>query len=124
MSGKPRFVMCICTGECPGFKSLNLWELINRVRTELDVEYALVHPQLCVDDGDRFWRDYAKPGTTYIVGACDPKMQQKMFKDTLAEIGMDFAQQIVPLDLRSMSTQQAFEKVAEAVQKVMEGVRK
>lgn len=123
MSGKPRFVMCICTGECPGFKSLNLWELINRVRTELDVEYALVHPQLCVDDGDRFWRDYAKPGATYIVGACDPKMQQKMFKETLAEIGVDFARQIVPLDLRNMSTQEAFNKVAEAVEKLKERVR-
>ncbi len=36
---KPRFIMCICTGQCPGFTSLNLWELINYVRTELDVEY-------------------------------------------------------------------------------------
>jgi hypothetical protein len=60
MAGKPRFVMCICTGECPGFKSLDLWQLINRVRTELDVEYAIVHPQLCVDDGDRFWHDFLR----------------------------------------------------------------
>jgi hypothetical protein len=61
----PRFVMCICTGQCPGFESLNLWDLINYVRNELDVEYALVHPQLCVDDGDAFWRDYAKPGKVH-----------------------------------------------------------
>ncbi|MGQ9854681.1 MAG: hypothetical protein ACUVTG_14940 [Candidatus Oleimicrobiaceae bacterium] len=117
MAEKPRFVMCICTGECPGFAQLNLWALINRVRSELDVEYAIVHPQLCVDDGDRFWKDYAKPGVTYVVGACDPKMQRKMFKDAFAEVGGDFDQQVVSLDLRNMSTEEAFQKVAEALNK-------
>lgn len=79
--------MCICTGECPGFQGLDLWALINRVRNELSVEYAIVHPQLCVDDGGRFWRDYFRPGRTYVVGACDPRMQRKMFKDAFAEMG-------------------------------------
>jgi heterodisulfide reductase subunit A-like polyferredoxin len=115
MDGRPRFVMCICTGECPGFAALDLWRLINQVRNELDVEYAIVHPQLCVDDGDRFWKDYAKPGVTYVVGACDPKMQRKMFRDAFAEVGGDFDQQVVPLDLRNMSTEDAFAKVAETV---------
>jgi len=116
MSEKPRFVMCICTGECPGFATLNLWQLINRVRNELDVQYAIVHPQLCVDDGDHFWKDYAKPGVTYVVGACDPKMQRKMFKDAFAEVGGDFDKQVVSLDLRNMSTEEAFKKVAETVE--------
>lgn len=115
MAGKARFVMCICTGECPGFSKLNLWGLINRVRRELEVEYAIVHPQLCVDDGDRFWKDYAKSNHTYMVGACDPKMQRKMFKDVFAEVGGDFDRQVVPLDLRNMSTEEAFDKVAKAL---------
>jgi len=115
---KTRFVMCICTGECPGFQQLNLWQLINYVRTELDVEYAIVHPQLCVDDGDRFWRDYTKPGITYVVGACDPKMQRKMFKDVFAEIGGDFDKQVISLDLRNMSTEEAMKKVAETIKQL------
>jgi len=115
MADKPRFVMCICTGECPGFQSLDLWQLINRVRNELDVEYAIVHPQLCVDDGDRFWQDYVKPGHTYIVGGCDPKMQRKMFKDAFAGASGAFDEQVIPLDLRNMSTDDAYNKVTEAV---------
>lgn len=43
MAGKPRLVMCICTGERPGFAQLNLWELINRVRTETYVEDGVAH---------------------------------------------------------------------------------
>jgi len=118
MKEKPRFVMCICTGQCPGFASLDLWKLINYVRSELDVEYAIVHPQLCVDDGDRFWRDYAKPEVTYVVGACDPKMQRKMFKDVFTEIGGDYEKQVVSLDLRNMSTEDAIKKVTETIKQL------
>lgn len=115
MAEKPIFVMCYCTGECPGFRDLNLWQLMNRVRNEMDIEFDLVHPQLCVDDGERFWKYFAQPGYRYVVGGCDPRMQRKMFKDVLAEVGVDFDQSIVPLDLRNMSTEDAIDKVRQAL---------
>ena len=117
----PRFVMCFCTGKCPGFEKLDLWDLINYVRNELDVEYAIVHPQLCVDDGDAFWRDYAKPGVKYVVGGCDARMQRKMYKDALSEVGIDFGKQIVPLDLRNLTTAEAITRVKKAVEEVNAG---
>lgn len=113
---KPRFIMCICTGQCPGFANLNLWELINYIRGELDVEYAIVHPQLCVDDGDRFIQDYIKPDIKYVIGACDPKMQRKMFKDAFLEAGGNYDEQVVPLDLRNMLTKEAMDKVKETIE--------
>ncbi|MCM8820737.1 MAG: hypothetical protein NC932_02145 [Candidatus Omnitrophica bacterium] len=115
---KPRFIMCICTGQCPGFSTLNLWELINYVRGELDVEYAIVHPQLCVDDGDRFIHDYIKPNVKYVIGACDPKMQRKMFKDAFADAGGNYDEQVISLDLRNMSTQDAMNKVKETIESI------
>ena len=114
-SQKPRFIMCICTGQCPGFSKLDLWQLINTVRGEMDVEYAIVHPQLCVDDGDRFIKDYIKPKAKYVIGACDPKMQRKMFKDAFAEAGGNFDEQVIALDLRNMTTEEAINKVKEAL---------
>lgn len=121
----PRFIMCFCTGECPGFAKINLWKLVNFVRNELDVKYAIIHPQLCVDDGDRFWGDYLKNSdkdTVYIIGGCDPKMQRKMFKDAFADKGLDFDKQVIPLDLRNMETPDAMKKVAEAVEKLKGGI--
>jgi len=114
MIGKPRFVMCNCTGECPGFKDMNFWQLLNFVRNELDAEYAVLHPQLCVDDGERFLLEILKPDTLYIIGACDPRMQKKMFRDAFEKSGTDFDRQVVPLDLRSMSTEAAIVKVKDA----------
>lgn len=122
MQGKPRFIMCFCTGECPGFAKLDLWKLINFVRNELDVEYAIVHPQLCVDDGDNFWRDYLRKGdndTIYIVGGCDSRMQRKMFKDAFEKKGLDFDKQVIALDLRNMETPEAMKMVEETVGKVV-----
>ena len=113
---KPVFVQCMCRGDCPGFNQLNVWNLVNYVRNELDVEYTIVHPQLCVDDGDRFWKDFAKTDTTYVVGGCDPKMQRKMYKDAMAAVGADFDKQVIPLDLRNMPTEEAMKKVSEALE--------
>ena len=95
--------------------------MINYVRNELDVEYAIVHPQLCVDDGDAFWRDYAKEGVKYVVGGCDPRMQRKMYKDALDEVGVSFEEQVVPLDLRNLTTPEAIERVTKAVEELTEG---
>jgi heterodisulfide reductase subunit A-like polyferredoxin len=120
----PKFIMCFCTGECPGFAKLNLWKLINYVRNELDVEYAIIHPQLCVTDGDHFLRDYLKQGdkdSVFIIGGCDPRMQRKMFKDVFTEKGLDFDKQVVSLDLRNMETEEAMKKLAEAVNKIVGG---
>ena len=75
------------------------------------MEYAITHPQMCVDDGDRFWKDYAKKGARYIVAGCDPKMQRKMYKDALAEAGCDFDSQVFPIDLRNMPTEEAMQKI-------------
>lgn len=114
MNGKPRFVLCNCTGECPGFKDMNFWQLLNYIRNELDSEYAVLHPQLCVDDGDRFLQEILKPDALYVIGACDPRMQKKMFRDAFEKAGIKFDEQVIPLDLRSMPTEQALEKVKEA----------
>jgi heterodisulfide reductase subunit A-like polyferredoxin len=118
----PRFVMCFCTGECPGFGKLDLWPLINFVRNELDVEYAVIHPQLCVEDGDRFFADYLDANDkdrVYIVGGCDPIMQWKMFKEAFKAKGLDIKKQLIPLDLRNMPTEEAMKKVQEAVEQAL-----
>jgi len=114
MTGKPRFLLCNCTGECPGFKDMNFWQLLNFVRNELKSEYAVLHPQLFMDDGERFLVEILKPGERYVIGACDPRLQKKMFRDAFAKAGISFDQQVVPLDLRAISTEQAIEKVRQA----------
>jgi len=114
MQGKSRFIMCNCTGECQGFKDMNFWKLLNYVRNELESQYAIIHPQLCVDDGDRFWDDILKPEAMYVIGGCDPRMQKKMFHNAFDKKGIDFDKQVISIDLRNMPTEEAVKKVKDA----------
>ena len=112
---KPALIMCVCTGKCPGFSKMDIWDFVNQARVELPVEYGFIHPQLCEEDGDRFLADYLQGKRKVIVAGCAPNMQYKMFRDSFAEAGMDVKKDLVPLDIRDMTTEEAIEKVRGAL---------
>ena len=117
---RPGLIMCVCTGKCPGFAKMDIWDFINRVRVELPVEYGFIHPQLCEEDGDRFLADMLKSKRKLIVAGCAPNMQKKMFRDAFAVAGMDIATDLVPIDIRDMTTDEAVEKIDSALKEMEE----
>jgi hypothetical protein len=114
---KVGFVLCVCTGDCPGFSKMNVWDLINQVRMVLPVEWAIVHPQLCEADGDRYIRHLIKlvkeTGLKYFIAGCSPNMQRKMIGYVFQEEGLKFEDHVRPLDVRNMTTDQAFNAIEE-----------
>jgi heterodisulfide reductase subunit A-like polyferredoxin len=115
---KPGLIMCVCTGKCAGFDKMDIWDFINQARIELPVEYGFIHPQLCEEDGDRFLADYLRGKRKVIVAACAPTMQYKMFRDAFAAAGMDVKTDLVPLDIRDLTTDEAIEKVRAALKEM------
>jgi heterodisulfide reductase subunit A-like polyferredoxin len=118
MDQRPGLIMCVCTGKCPGFAKMDIWDFINRVRVELPVEYGFIHPQLCEEDGDRFLADMLKAGRKLVIAGCAPNMQYKMFRDAFADAGMDIKADLMPLDVRDMTVEEAFEKVRKALEEM------
>lgn len=114
----PGFIMCVCTGKCPGFKAMDIWDFINQVRIELPVEYGFIHPQLCEEDGDRFLADFLKAHRKLIIGACAPNMQRKMFKQAFKDAGLDIENDAVMIDIRDMTNETAFEVVKNALKEL------
>jgi heterodisulfide reductase subunit A-like polyferredoxin len=114
----PGFIMCVCTGKCPGFSKMDIWDFINQVRVELPVEYGFIHPQLCEEDGDRFLGDMLKADRPMVIGACAKNMQIKMFRDAFKAAGLDVNKDLVALDIRDMTTEAAVQKVSEALEKL------
>jgi heterodisulfide reductase subunit A-like polyferredoxin len=108
-------IMCVCTGKCPGFAAMDIWDFINQVRIELPVEYAFIHPQLCEEDGDRFLADFLKSKRKVIIAACAPNMQKKMFKQAFLDAGLELERDAVMLDIRDMTNEKAFNVVKEAL---------
>ncbi len=118
MADKPGLIMCVCTGKCPGFEKMDIWDFINRVRVELPVEYGFIHPQLCEEDGDRFLADMLQAKRKLVVAGCAPNMQTKLFRDAFADAGMDVRADLVPLDVRDMTLDEAFAKVEKALEEM------
>jgi heterodisulfide reductase subunit A-like polyferredoxin len=111
----PGFIMCVCTGKCPGFKAMDIWDFINQVRVELPVEYGFIHPQLCEEDGDRFLADFLKAHRKLIIAACAPNMQRKMFKQAFLDADLNIEKDAVMLDIRDMTNEKAIGIVQDAL---------
>ncbi|MEM2921413.1 MAG: hypothetical protein QXF26_03755 [Candidatus Bathyarchaeia archaeon] len=103
-------IFCVCTGKCPGFKDMDYWDFINVVRTTYPVEYAIIHPMLCDEDGERFFN------RKYLIAGCAPVMQKKLFRDAFKEAGLDIQRDLIPLDVRNMTTEQALEAVKKSLE--------
>jgi len=124
VESKVGFIMCVCTGKCPGFAQMDIWDFINRVRIELPVEYGFIHPQLCEEDGDRFLADFIKPDRKYLIGACSPNMQKKMFRDAFKNANLDINKDLIPLDIRDMTTDEAVDAVEKKLEEIEEKIIK
>ena len=109
------FIFCVCTGKCPGFAEMDIWDFINIIRVEYPVEYAFIHPMLCDEDGERFLDEFLKKDTKYIVAGCAPIMQTKLFRDPFKKAGLNIDQDLVPLDVRNMSLKDALTVVKNAL---------
>jgi hypothetical protein len=109
------FILCVCTGDCPGFGKMKIWDLINQVRLTLPVAWAIVHPQLCEVDGDRFFDDLLQINKNvdikYFIAGCSPNMQKKLLGPAFQRNGLDFDEYARGIDVRNMTTDQAFELI-------------
>ena len=116
-SEKPAFIMCVCTGKCPGFAKMDIWDFINTVRMTLPVKYGVIHPQLCERDGDAYLENTLTPGEKVFIAGCAPAMQYKLFRDAFAKKEFDVKKDLVPIDVRDMTTDEAVEKVSQELKK-------
>lgn len=93
-------------------------DFINQVRVELPVEYGIIHPQLCEEDGDRYLADFLQAHRKVIIGACAPNMQRKMFRQAFKDAGLDVEKDAVMLDIRDMTNSKAFDVVQNALKEL------
>ena len=110
------FIFCVCTGKCPGFSKMDMWDFINIIRAEYPVEYAFIHPMLCDEDGERFLAEFLKKDRRYLVAGCAPIMQRKLFRDSFVNAGLDINKDLIPIDARNMTTQEALALVKKTLE--------
>ena len=120
---KIKILLCNCQGLCPSFQNADMDTLPFMVESELDVQYTIVHPQLCGQGGDEVLADIMRqsasdPDVYIIGGACAPEAQFKLFKKVMRNAGFD-EKRFVPLDIRGTSNDGILLRLKEAVESVL-----
>jgi heterodisulfide reductase subunit A-like polyferredoxin len=114
-----KVLLCNCRGLCQSFKDSDFNTLPFEVESELEVKYAIVHPQLCGQGGNEaladILRESAKVPDTYIVsGACAPEAQDKLFQKHLRKTGFD-PRRFVAVDIRGTNNEGILAAIREKV---------
>ena len=101
---KVKVLICNCKGLCPSFKNADMNTLPFELESEMDIEYGVLHPQLCGQGGNAVLKDLLRetapdPETYVVSGACAPEAQYKLFKKVFRDAGFD-EKRFVPVDIR------------------------
>ena len=115
--GKKGVLFCVCQGTCPSFKKMDIFEVMNNIRQEKIADFVSLHPQLCADDGDQYLKILLanKDIDKLYVAACDPLMQQKMFRDSFEAVGFDKSKHVA-FDIRNLTTEEAVSAIKKLVE--------
>lgn len=116
---KIKILLCNCKGLCPSFKDADMNTFPFMAESELDVQYAIVHPQLCGQGGNAVMTDILReaaqdPETIVVGGACAPEAQFKLFKKIMRNTGFD-EKRFIPLDIRGTTNEGILARLKEAV---------
>jgi heterodisulfide reductase subunit A-like polyferredoxin len=114
---RTKAIICNCKGLSPTFKNSDMNTLPFDIETGLDVDYAVVHPQLCGMGGNRLIEDALRsaeedPETIVIVGACEPDAQLELFQKLFCKTGFD-PDHFLPVDIRGATNSEILERLGE-----------
>ena len=113
---KVKTLICNCKGLDP-FRYADMNSLAFEIESELDVSYAVLHPQLCAEGGNQILQDVLRsaendPDTYVMVCACQEETQRKLFKKALRNTNFD-EQHFVPLDARNSTNDGILDRIRE-----------
>jgi heterodisulfide reductase subunit A-like polyferredoxin len=125
---KIKTLLCHCQRLSDSLKDADMNTLPFEVESALNMDYAIVHPDLCGPGGKEILADVLRaaeddPDTYIIVGGCAPEVQRKLFKKTLAAEGFDEAR-FVPVDIRGTTNQGILERLREKVEALVKPQKK
>jgi len=91
------------------------------VESELDVSYAILHPQLCGQGGNAVLMDVmskAGPETYILSGACAPEAQEKLFRKLMRATGFP-PERFIAVDIRGTDNEGILKRLRSKVQELV-----
>ncbi len=121
---KIKILLCNCKGLCQSFKDNDFNTLPFQLESELDVQYTVLHPQLCGQGGNEVLADIFRssagdPDTIIVCGACAPQAQEKLFQKLMRKTGFD-PSRFVPVDIRMTTNDGVLSRLRSTIEGLME----
>jgi heterodisulfide reductase subunit A-like polyferredoxin len=119
---KIKVLLCNCKGLCPSFKNADMNTMPFQVESELDVQYTILHPQLCGQGGHAVLSEVLSKADhdTYVLsGACAPEAQEKLFKKLLRVTGFP-AERFITLDIRGTDNEGILARLKSKVEEIVQ----
>lgn len=118
---KIKVLLCNCKGLCPSFKNADMNTMPFLVESELDVQYTVVHPQLCGQGGNAVLLDVLSktdPDTYVLSGACAPEAQEQLFKKLLRVTGFP-SDRFITVDIRGTDNEGILARLKGKVEEIV-----
>lgn len=119
---KVKVLICNCNGLKLAAEDLDMNTLPYDIEVDVDVQYAIVAPQLCGRGGIALLRDLlraAAPDDYFVVAGCGPEDEADLLGHVLNEAGFP-PERFIGVTIRcASSNQQAREAILEAVGRLM-----
>ncbi len=112
---KIKTLLCNCKGLNPSFQHTDLNTLPFDLESDLEVEYAAAHPQLCGHGGKALLEDILRaaesdPDTYVMVCGCSVDAQTKLFKKALRATGFP-KDHFITLDIQNTTNDGILDRV-------------
>jgi heterodisulfide reductase subunit A-like polyferredoxin len=117
---KVKILLCGCHNMKLKPEQIDMNTLPAELDGDIDVKYAIMHPQLCGPGGNEILRDLlrvADRDTYLVIGGCDPETQMVYFGDVIAQSGVP-RHHILHVDIRGMDNEHASAAILKAVGEV------
>ena len=118
---KIKVLLCNCKGLCPSFQDADMNTPPFEVESELDIQYAVLHPQLCGQGGNAVLTDVmlkANDDTYILSGACAPEAQDKLFKKLMRLTGFP-PERFIAIDIRGTDNAGIMERLRAKVEELV-----
>ncbi len=118
---KIKVLLCNCKGLCPSFQSADMNTMPFQAESELDVQYTIVHPQLCGLGGNAVLFDVlstADQDTYVLSGACAPEAQEKLFKKLLRMTGFP-SERFFTVDIRGTDNEGILDRLRSRIEEIV-----
>lgn len=112
-------VFCVCQGDCPLYKNVDLFETVRKIRKSKLAYFVTINLKLCENDGLNYLETVIKSGNidNIIVSGCSAENQNANFSAFLKKNRFD-AKNFHSVEVRGKSTKSLYDEIKKALVKL------